>query len=523
MVHGDCILSAEIMQVHLRRDPVLLYNIYMNIILRGHDYRYAVEQMLLTLYPDERPVYPDAPGGADCVEVSLRRGKRYAVAVCRLTRGGRSARAQARFALEKAEERVDAVRLEQRIVKLAFYRAALALGREKPVWGSLTGVRPAKFFVNLMERDGMSFAEARRALVREHGVDPDRAELCAQAAEAALAARSSLSPEDVCLYVGIPYCPTRCAYCSFVSVEAPKLLKTIPDYLDALEREIDAVAEAVRESSRRVISVYVGGGTPTTLSAPDLDRLLRKLRAAFDLRACREFTVEAGRPDTVTEEKLAVLAACGVDRVSVNPQTMSDEVLRAIGRHHTAAQVIEAVEAVRRAGSFALNMDLIAGLPGDTPAGFSRTLGSVLGFGPENVTVHTLALKKGSKFLTEGTTLPDGGAVGAMLDTARERLGAAGYLPYYLYRQKFMSGSFENIGWTKPGCENLYNICIMEELCPILAMGAGGSTKLVAPGGIVRRLTAPKYPKEYMERVADTCAAKAQIPAFFLSPAPKGD
>ena len=488
---------------------------YMDIFLRGHDYRYAVEQMLLTLYPDERPVYPDAPGGADCVEVSLRHGKRYTVAACRLTRGGKIARAQARFALDRAAEHVDAVRLEQRIVKLSFYRAALALGHEKPVWGSLTGVRPAKFFVNLMERDGLSFAGAQRALTSEHGVDPDRAALCARAAEAALSARSSLSPEDICLYIGIPYCPTRCAYCSFVSVDAPKLLKTIPDYLDALDREIDAVAKAVEKSSLRVISVYVGGGTPTTLSAPELDRLLRKLRTAFDLGRCREFTVEAGRPDTVTEEKLAVLASRGVDRVSVNPQTMSDDVLRAIGRHHTAAQVVDTVDMVRRAGSFVLNMDLIAGLPGDTPEGFERTLDSVLALGPENVTVHTLALKKGSKFLTERAALPGGGAVGSMLDTARKSLGAAGYLPYYLYRQKYMSGSFENVGWTKPGFENLYNICIMEELCPILAMGAGGSTKLVAPGGIVRRLTAPKYPKEYMERIDDTCAAKAQIGAFF--------
>ena len=493
----------------------MLYNSAMDIFLKGCDHKYAVEQMLLTLYPDERPVYPEAPGGADRVEISLRRGGKYASAVCRLSREGKNAVGQARFALGRAEKAVDAVRLEQRIVKLAFYRAALALGHDKPVWGSLTGVRPAKFFTNLIERDSLSFAQARRALTSEHGVDPDRAELCARAAEAAISARASLTEKDVCLYIGIPYCPTRCAYCSFVSVDAPKILKTIPAYLDALEREIDAVAAAVRETGRRVISVYMGGGTPTTLSAPQLDRLLGKLRAGFDLSACREFTVEAGRPDTVTEEKMRTLLSHGVDRVSVNPQTMSDAVLEAIGRHHTAARVAEAVETVRKVGGFALNMDLIAGLPGDTPEGFASTLDKVLAFDPENITVHTLALKKGSKFLTEGASLPDGGAVGAMLDTARFRLADGGYRPYYLYRQKFMSGSFENVGWTKPGFENLYNICIMEELCPILAMGAGGSTKLVAPGGIVRRLMAPKYPKEYMERVDDTCASKERICEFF--------
>ena len=487
----------------------------MELILQGHDYKYAVEQMLLTLYPEERPVYPDAPGGTDGAVVTLRRGARFTAAVCRLTREGKTAVGRAQFARARAAEHVDAVRLEQRIIKLAFYRAALALGHEKPVWGSLTGVRPAKFFANLMERDGLSFVQARRALTREHGVDPERAGLCARAAAAAREVRAALAPEDVCLYVGIPYCPTRCAYCSFVSVDAPRMLKTIPAYLDALEREIDAAAAAVRESGRRIVAVYIGGGTPTTLSAPELDRLLGKLRSCFDLGACREFTVEAGRPDTVTPEKLAVLLARGVDRVSVNPQTMSDEVLAAIGRRHTAAQVLDAVAMVRAAGNLALNMDLIAGLPGDTPESFARTLESILALSPENVTVHTLALKKGSKFLTEGAALPGAAQVGAMLDAAREKLTAAGYGPYYIYRQKFMSGSFENVGWTKPGCEDLYNICIMEELCPILAMGAGGSTKLTAPGGVVKRLTAPKYPKEYMDRIADTCAAKAQIGAFF--------
>ena len=495
----------------------------MDIYLQGHDYKYAVEQMLLTLYPDDRPVYPAAPGGGDAVRIELRRGRRYAVAVCRLAREGKSARGQARFAFSRAPSRSDAVRLEQRIVKLAFYRAALALGHEKPVWGSLTGVRPAKFFANLMERDGLSFAGAERSLVREHGVDPDRAVLCARAAAAAQTAKTSLRPEDVCLYVGIPYCPTRCAYCSFVSVDAPRLLKTIPAYLDALEREIAAAAEAVRESGRHVAAVYIGGGTPTTLSAPELDWLIGALQERFDLSRCREFTVEAGRPDTVTPEKLAVLRGRGVDRVSVNPQTMSDDVLEAIGRRHTVRQVIDAVNMVRGAGDFALNMDLIAGLPGDTPETFSRTLDAVLGLSPENITVHTLALKKGSRFLTEGAALPDGTAVGAMLGDARQKLGGAGYIPYYLYRQKFMSGSFENVGWTKPGYENLYNICIMEELCPILAMGAGGSTKLVAPGGVVRRLMAPKYPKEYMERIDDTCAAKAQIAAFFQAHEQEGD
>ena len=498
----------------------IIYN--MNIRLIGHDYKYAAEQMLLTLFPEERPVYPEKDAGENSVTVTLRHGKRFTTAVCRLNRQGRTAHGRAQFLTASAGCDSDAVRLEQRIVKLAFYRAALALGTEKPVWGSLTGVRPAKFLTGLVERDGLTPVQAKRALIREHGVDPDRAELCSRAAETARRVRDSLTADDVCLYIGIPYCPTRCAYCSFVSVDAPRLLKTIPDYLRALELEMEATARAVSESGRRIVAVYVGGGTPTTLSAAELDKLLGDVRRRFDLHACREFTVEAGRPDTVTPDKLAVLRACGVDRVSVNPQTMSDAVLAAIGRRHTVQQVYDAVAMVRQEGGFALNMDLIAGLPGDTPETFAATVDAVLALGPENVTVHTLALKKGSRFLTEGARLPDGEAVGRMLFHARGRLTSAGYDPYYLYRQKFMSGSFENVGWTLPGHENIYNVCIMEELCPILAVGAGGSTKLTAPGGVVKRIMAHKYPKEYMEHIDEICAAKEGIVSFF-SGIPKGE
>ena len=487
----------------------------MDLFLQGHDYKYAAEQMLLTLFPAERPVYPEGPAGGNSAVLSLRKGSRFAAASCLLRREGRTGRGRARYLLDPERPVQDEVRLEQRIVKLAFYRAALDWGLDKPVWGSLTGVRPAKFFAGLVERDGLTGARAERELVRVHGVDPERAALCARAAGAAASVCAGLDSRDVCLYIGIPYCPTRCAYCSFVSVEAPRLLKTIPAYLDALEREMAATASALADSGLRPISVYVGGGTPTTLSPAELDRLLGSLRAHFDLRACRELTVEAGRPDTVTPEKLAVLKNHGTDRVSVNPQTMSDAVLRAIGRHHTVRQVYDAVAMVKAAGGLALNMDLIAGLPGDTPESFAATAEAVLALRPENITVHTLALKKGSKFLTEGAELPDADAVGEMLTAARKGLTGAGYAPYYIYRQKFMSGSFENVGWTLPGHENIYNICIMEELCSILAMGAGGSTKLVAPGGVVRRLMAPKYPREYMERIDDTCAAKERIGAFY--------
>ena len=483
----------------------------MELFLIGHEYRYCVEQTLLMLYPGERPTYPEKEGEGDRAVVALTRGREYTTAVCRLTLKGKTERGAFRIRIPEGTAKTEAVRREQHAVKLAFYRAALAQGHEKPAWGCLTGVRPGKFLTGLRVRDGLTDAQALRALIKQYDVSPDRALLCRDAERTAQRVRASLSKRDVCLYIGIPYCPTRCAYCSFVSVEAPKLLKTIPDYLAALEKELAATAGAVKKAGLRIVAVYMGGGTPTTLSANELDRLLSVTHSLFDLSACREITVEAGRPDTVTEEKLRVLRAQGVDRVSVNPQTMSDTVLETIGRHHTAADIVRAVELVKRVGGLSFNMDLIAGLPGDTPESFEDTLRAVLALDPENITVHTLALKKGSRFLTEHTLLPDGAAVGTMLRTASDLLGAAQYAPYYLYRQKYMSGSFENVGWTKSGHENIYNVCIMEELCSILSAGAGGSTKLVHPNGDIQRLTAPKYPREYIERIEETCADKEVI------------
>ena len=487
----------------------------MRLYLIGHEYKYAVEQMLLTLFPTERPEYPAGKPAGDRMEVRLSRGEKRTTASCVYCRGG--ARYVGRAAADNASlaGKLNADRRCQRLVKNAVYRAALASGLSEPVWGALTGVRPGKLMAALLER-GLGEREALRAFREEFRVSPERAALCLDASRHTLAARRSLEGRDVCLYVGIPFCPTRCAYCSFVSQSVEKSMQLIPPFLDALEREIDAVAAEVRALGLRVVSLYMGGGTPTTLSAQQLERLCSRLEEAFELSALREYTVEAGRPDTITRERLLVLRAHGVDRVSVNPQTMSDAVLKAIGRRHSAADVERALRTVREVGGFSVNMDLIAGLPADSAAGFSATLERVLALEPENVTVHTLSLKKGSRIMLEGAALPEAREVGLMLDRAGERLRAAGYEPYYLYRQKFMSGGFENVGWAKAGRENLYNICIMEELCSILAMGGGGSTKLISPGeGRNLRLMAPKYPLEYIRDIEKTCAAKAQIGAIY--------
>lgn len=447
--------------------------------------------MLLTLFPAERPVYPQGLPAGDRVELSLAPGQ----AVCRLVRDGRAYEAAAPVGPWDGDR--ERVRQEQRAVKLSFYRAALASGLPRPPWGALTGVKPGKLMAQYL-----TSGRTREDFAADFDVSPARAALCEKTTRAALRAKAALRPGDVGLYVGIPFCPTRCSYCSFISSAVGSGALMEP-YLAALFQEIEAVGHSVRQAGQRPVALYLGGGTPTTLSAPQLEALCARLETCFDLSTLEEYTVEAGRPDTITMEKLAVLRAHGVRRVSVNPQTMSDAVLEAIGRRHTARQVTEALDMVRRTGGLQVNMDLIAGLPGDDPASFRRSLETVLSLGPENVTVHTLAIKNGSRLAENPQALPDAGQVGQMVDTSIARLTAAGYAPYYLYRQKYMAGGFENVGWEMPETGSLYNILMMEELAPILAMGAGGSTKLTGPDGGVTRKINPKYPKEYIERMTD--------------------
>ena len=487
----------------------------MRLYFSGHDCRYAAEQSLLMLFPGEKPEYPEgSPSGERC-ELRVSRGAKYTVCTALLVRSGAAFRGRAQAENPDPADEYALRGCENRLVKLAFYRAALASGLPKPEWGSLSGVRPAKL-MDAYLREGLSPRAAKGRFMREYFVSGSRAQLCLDAALAAQEAARSLDERDVCLYVGIPFCPTRCAYCSFVSQSVEKSMKLMEPFLDALLLDIRATAAETRRAGLRPVALYMGGGTPTTLSAAQLDRLCAALEREFDLSALREYTVEAGRPDTITAEKLRVLRAHGVGRVSVNPQTMSDSVLEAIGRCHTAQDIVDALALVRECGGFEVNMDLIAGLPTDTAGGFSRTLDAVLSLAPENVTVHTLSLKRGSGLTLAGRPLPEAGEVRAMLDEAMERLAGSGYAPYYLYRQKNTAGGFENVGWTKPGSENLYNICIMEELCSILAMGAGGSTKLVADGGKrIKRFIAPKYPQEYINAAPGFAAGKERIGEFY--------
>ena len=487
----------------------------MELFLIGNDYKYAVEQIMLMLFPEESPIYPEKPGKGLRAELRLSEGEKFATATCTITDGeGKEYFGRAAVSKRDFSDEIVAQRLRQRAVKLSFYRAGLKVLGKKPVWGALSGIRPGKLMSDLLET-GLSDRAAKGRFIKLYDASPERAELCLHTAHASKRVTDTLGKKDVCLYLGVPFCPTRCAYCSFVSQSVEKSMKLIAPFVEALMKDIEATAEQVGTLGLNVIALYLGGGTPTTLSAEQLDRVLGKLESEFDLSSCGEITVEAGRPDTITREKLLVMRRHGVSRVSVNPQTMSDRVLEVIGRRHTARDVLSALALVREVGGFEVNMDLIAGLPEDTPESFAATMEAVLALGAENITVHTLSLKKGSRITLEGTRIPTADEVEEMVEISRRRLTESGYVPYYLYRQKFMSGGLENVGWGKPGHDNIYNICIMEELCTIIAMGAGASTKLVTGTGRLERFFAPKYPAEYIADIEKTCAKKSMIKEFY--------
>lgn len=487
----------------------------MRLRFEGHDYKYAVEQMLSTLFPGERPSYQTGRQDGDGMTVRIRQAEVMTTATCVWISDGKRFFGRASFR-NAGRDDAETERLRQYAVKNAVYRAVLDSGMSRPPWGALTGVRPGKLMHGIIMSGVREKEEAVRRFASEFDVSRERAELCYETSMRTDAAMRSLAPGDICLYVGIPFCPTRCAYCSFVSQSVEKNMKLIEPFADALEKEIRETARRVRECGLSPVAVYMGGGTPTTLSPSQLERVLGLLESEFDLSRIREFTVEAGRPDTITTERLTVLRAHGVDRISVNPQTMNDSVLEAIGRRHSAQDIVDALEKVRAVGGFAVNMDVIAGLPTDSIEGFEYTMERVLAFSPENITVHTLSMKRGSTLMTGGAEVPSAPEVGRMLDEAYASLREKKYLPYYLYRQKNMSGGFENTGWTLSGHANLYNICIMEELCGIISMGGGGSTKLIGPaGGKNDRICAPKYPLEYIEQIESTCAAKAKIGEFY--------
>lgn len=406
----------------------------------------------------------------------------------------------------------NATRTKERTLKLAVGLAVLSCGISllgyRPAWGMLVGVRPSKVATEMLN-SGMSKTRVKKTLTSDYLVIPKKAALAVDVALNEKRIAGTSSARDCSMYISIPFCPSRCTYCSFVSYTSKRLLSLIPAYLERLLSDLDTNFKIINELGLNLKTIYIGGGTPTILDADQLRSLLSKIKENTDVSLLEEFTLESGRPDTITEEKLLVAKEYGVTRVCVNPQTLCDEILCGIGRSHTVEDFYNAYDMARSSGIKTINVDLIAGLPGDNFKNFAKTIDNVLRLEPENITVHTFCVKKSAEIRKMQADIYSASDLetGKCVDYTQIKANQNGYLPYYMYRQKNSVGNYENVGFSKAGHEGLYNIYMMEELHSIFAVGAGAVTKLVdnvnsdgkGSEKKIVRLFNQKYPYEYLE------------------------
>ena len=387
----------------------------------------------------------------------------------------------------------------------------------KPNWGIVTGVRPSKLMASIIDEVGEE--KARERFIEKYLAKPEKAELAFQVAKMEERIIKTATGDSFSLYISIPYCPTRCSYCSFVShsISNEKAKDLIPQYVEFLCEELKVTAKIEKQNGLYLKSIYWGGGTPTTLTSEQLDKILTVIEENFDLSNCIEYTVEAGRPDTITKEKLDTLKKHNVNRISINPQTFKNSVLKEIGRCHTAEETVEKYNLARETGFNVINMDLIAGLPTDTIEGFKYSLEQAIALNPENITVHTLSLKRSSTIVTEDEKGNlDATITSDMVEYAITRLTENGYKPYYMYRQSKSLGNLENVGWCKKDKECYYNVYMMSEYQTVLSVGAGSVIKLKEPDGKhIERIFNFKFPFEYVSRFSELIERKDRINTFF--------
>ncbi len=405
---------------------------------------------------------------------------------------------------------------QERKTAVCIYRLLTEYTGIIPPWGILTGVRPIKLFRRLLQKHGLDYV--RMYFKDKLLVSEEKISLCQETERNESYIIRQSSDNSYSLYVSIPFCPTRCSYCSFVSQSTEKSAKLIDPYVDLLCQELIHTAKILAGYPLKLETIYIGGGTPTTLNAEQLQKLLTVINQYFPVNSCKEFTVEAGRPDTINEDKLKVMLTNHVDRISINPQTMNDDILRTIGRHHTAQQTLDAFALARTVGFTHINMDLIAGLPNESFESFRRTLDTIVRLNPESITVHTLAMKRSSHLTAQGMHIMKENADTAcqMHDYCRTLLYEHAYEPYYLYRQSRMVGNLENIGYARKGFSGLYNVYIMDETHSIIACGGGAVTKLKNNHeDTLQRIFNYKYPYEYINGFAEILKRKDEIRTFF--------
>lgn len=487
----------------------------MRIFIDGHTFHYEMENLVRLFYPNEKITLTEGsetePEKPYILTKMTKSDDKYILSA--------SVHFDDFEKFKSTDIGIDDKELEknsERELAVILYELLCEYTGKKQPWGILTGVRPIKLFRRLSEQNGSEYAKQyfeQKLLVSEA-----KTELSATTEINERKILSLNRPDSFSLYISVPFCPTRCSYCSFVSQTIEKARKLVEPYFELLCSEIKYTGEIVKAKKLRLETVYIGGGTPTTLSAEQLSLLIEVIRKSFDMSSCREFTIEAGRPDTITEEKLVSILNGGVDRISINPQTLNDDVLNVIGRKHSSEQTINAYKMAEGIGFRHINMDLIAGLPTDTPDSFINTLDTICELSPASITVHTLALKRSSRLTLEGrgVTTENGDYAARMLEYCEKKLTESRYHPYYLYRQTRMEGNLENVGWSKEGFDGLYNVYVMDETHTIIGCGAGAVTKLKVPHGeTITRIFNYKYPYEYINGFDEMLKRKEQVKEFY--------
>lgn len=485
----------------------------MKLCLINHSYKYELEKLIRIFLPFEK------------IEFSKEKEEGERTALTLLSKGERDTELTSALLIENrrfefskiiSNDNADYDKECERLLAVSLYNCFVSASSYVPEWGILTGVRPAKLFSRLCSTDGLCSAEEwfKKGLM----VSDNKISLCRETVESEGRITALSAPDSYSLYISVPFCPTRCAYCSFVSHSVEQAKHLIPDYIRLLTEEIRLTAEIANKLDLRLETVYIGGGTPTALTAAQLGEIMTAVKTNFSIDNLREYTVEAGRPDTVTAEKLDTIKGLGATRISINPQTMNDRVLRGIGRRHTAEDTERAFKLSREHGFDNINTDLIAGLPGDDFDSFKQTVKRVLTLEPESVTVHSLSMKRSSALNVNGL-FPEakmGAEAAKMVNYAREVLTRNGIFPYYMYRQSKTVGNLENVGYAKRGAECLYNVFTMDETHTVLACGASAVTKLREPNGpYIERIFNYKYPYEYISRFDELAARKEGVLRFY--------
>lgn len=488
----------------------------MKIYIDGHDFRYEIENLCRLFFPNEKfdvkTQIDDIDYNDDYIITKVIKEEKSYILQVEVKLEGKEIKKEdiVKNDLEDIERECE------RKLALILFKCLSELLNVLPPWGIITGVRPVKLMRKLLKQMGKE--KACLYFKEEFNVSDDKIALCLETLKEEEKILKLSNEKSFSLYVSIPFCKTRCSYCSFVSQSIEKAHDLIPKYVDLLCKEIIYTAKLANDIGLHLDTVYIGGGTPTTLSADQMQKLLSTITSNFDMSICKEFTVEAGRPDTITKEMLKVIRDNNVTRISINPQTFNDEVLETIGRKHTSKQTIDAFNLSREYKFSNINMDVIAGLPSDTVESFKNTIDKIIKLNPESVTIHTLSIKKAAHLTKEGKKLcnKDTEKTSQMLDYAYDVLRNNGYIPYYLYRQSRMAGNNENTGWSKPGYKGLYNVYIMDETHTILACGAGAVSKLKnIYDDSLERIFNYKFPYEYISDFEEIINRKKRVKSFY--------